>query len=221
MLKQQPAFYILKHIPSGKFYGGSSATVRNRISDHRNRLRDGIHPNKLFQEVYTNWNDVEIRVHYTSSIEVARDLESEFLTRFHGSNNCCNTYSTNLDPKLPRLDSLGDPVILTRMDVHHGRRKGVRPSEDTGRKISLANTGRKNTDETKTRMSHSATTSLKVKAAHKARESKDFVVIEINGVRYNSIAAASRALGIGHSTITQRLNLESFTEWNRITVTEY
>lgn len=58
--------------------------------------------------------------------------------------------------------------------------------------------------------------SPKAMSAYENRKYAEFVMIEIDGVKYSSIAAAVRILGVCHSTLSRRLTSRFFTNYIRL-----
>jgi predicted GIY-YIG superfamily endonuclease len=88
-----PAAYTLTHIPTGKFYIGSSKDVHARISRHKYNLNQGIHVTSELQNTYTGWDDMEVAVFETNTVEEALQMEQHGLDCHLGSSLCCNHYS--------------------------------------------------------------------------------------------------------------------------------
>lgn len=220
MIQRKPAFYELFHMPTGMTYGGSSGDARSRIRTHKNLLARQEHANKRLQEIYTTWDDFEVRIYYTSDIEMSRSLEAEYLRKNLGLQHCCNGLGFGDTPVYDLLDKL-TPIIHIGFERlpggnRSGRPVGYVPSEETRRKIGDGNRGKVMSQEARERISLGRRSSEKVKAVWEDVKTRDHVRIRINGVEYNSIAAASRVLGIGHATIARRLASKNFVEYERL-----
>lgn len=221
MIRKSPAFYEIYHIPTGMTYGGSSEDVRIRLRMHKGRLENAAHQNRKLQEVYTTWEDFEFRIYYTDTVEEARRLEAEYLQKNVGwKYNCNERLSAAWSPDFNKLDNLVPEVhrdwVVMKRGSGEGRAKGFTHSEETRLKIGNGVRGKRRTQECRERMSASYHDSELVKLSREAIKDRDHVTIEIDGISYNSIAAASRSLGIGHGTITRRLASKYFSNYKRL-----
>jgi hypothetical protein len=48
-----PSGIYVIHSPCGRVYVGQSTNIRGRISSHRGKLRNGLHPNSILQSIWT------------------------------------------------------------------------------------------------------------------------------------------------------------------------
>lgn len=58
-LARKSGIYKISHTPSGKRYIGSTADLYRRLTQHRARLRAGIHPNNPLQNAYNKYGEGE------------------------------------------------------------------------------------------------------------------------------------------------------------------
>lgn len=78
-----PGLYLIKHSASGKTYVGSTANVRERMTNHRNELKRGVHGNRELQQAFQSNADLLVEVIPTRTKEEAVVKEQELLDR-HG-----------------------------------------------------------------------------------------------------------------------------------------
>jgi group I intron endonuclease len=200
---------MLTHLPSGKFYIGSSGNIKARILDHRRLLIAGTHSNPNLNECYTCWDDFKVDFETYQTRDKAYDREEELLNYFHGQSLCCNI---GRDPRSAFLGGMPDGTKQRLRLAHLGktfddkfkencriRMTGNNPSEETRKRMSAARTGVRVSPET----------------IEKMREVKAGKAIVINGVRYRSYGEAVRTLGLSESTIRQRVANHSpiFASW--------
>lgn len=180
-----PGCYRLTNNATGHFYIGSTASFKDRLKHHRIALTGERHRNKKFQTVFVGWDHITIEIFDTDTIEEARILEQQMLDQFIGTPLCCNQATSTTDPTkgviTPEMMRANAAKVIA---FNTGRSF----SEAHRKKMSLAHTGKIKTEETKAAISLS-----KSKA------------VEIDGVRYPSVAIAAEKLGISHWTIRTRL----------------
>ena len=46
--------YVIEHLPTGRFYIGSTQCVYTRVHQHMRALKNGVHKNPTFQEIFSN-----------------------------------------------------------------------------------------------------------------------------------------------------------------------
>lgn len=132
--------YYIKNTVNGKYYiGQSSYSIHRRWLLHKWQLRNGIHPNDHLQRAWNEYGEevFEFKILYlTDKDEPLDDLEIEYISKY-------NAYSEGYN------QTLGG-------NSNHG----YKPSEETKKKIGIANhkrmLGKKLSPETRKRMSASA-----------------------------------------------------------------
>lgn len=180
MIKPTPAFYKLVHLPTGLFYGGSTAKAIDRINWHRYSLLNDRRVSKRFQEAFTRWEDVEVRIYYATSLEEAMAFESDFLRYNLGHTNACNIKSS-----------------LAPID-------GFRRFHDLVPEVY------------KGWLPPSKTEPGNAKRGRRSLKSQNDPVVEIDGVKYNSVLSASIVIGVSTRTIERRLGHPSFSNYKRL-----
>lgn len=170
-LKHAIGSYTLFHRPTGKLYFGSSRDILNRIRNHRCKLQKGSHGNKNLQGVFTTWEDIVVHVTYWETIEQALDHEQEQIDLYGAGDKCLNIAIN------ARMHSTGMPYFLNKSH-----------SEETKRKISIGNLGKK----------YSAEARAKIAEARKRK-------VSIDGVEYPSLQAAAKAIAISYEAMKYRI----------------
>lgn len=201
-LRSAPAYYVLSHLPSRRFYLGSTDDLYRRINNHRSQLTRGTHPNSKLQEVFTDWNDMHLDYQYYPTKGLAKEREQNSLDRFYDNERCCNLYN----------DASGHWLPGTMPKDHSWRRVNVGRiiSDDRAKKVSEVHSGKIVNQETRDLLRQTSLSRGPNATAKKA------VIIE--GYEYPSILAASKALGIPHPTVRNRVNSEApvWKEWQLV-----
>lgn len=237
--------YKLTHVPSGRYYVGSSGDLVARMSQHKLRLVAGIHKNPTLQEVFTVWEDMTFDHMVCDTRDHAYTIEQEMLDEHLTDPLCCNIASNAL---VPWKDGMPDSVRAKISKFHKGRdygeafRKmrselmtGIPRTEAQKQKLAIALKGRKRppevcqkisegrkgwvpSDETRARMSEGA----KARAVDMDRIEKMSVAVSkpvmVDGVTYPSKAEVARTFGVSESTVQQRLvsTTERFKGWIKL-----
>lgn len=177
--------YILTHIPTGRFYIGSSANLTRRHYTHKYDLTSGKHANRKLQEVFTNWSDIRIDLFETSTVEEARQREQILLNRYYGNHLCCNQSSSVYDPT---AGVITPEIRRSAISSAIKSVTGVSKSNEHRLKLSEANSGKVRSSSTKEAISDSKSRSVR-----------------INGKTYKSVSAAAQELGINPWTLRSRI----------------
>lgn len=199
-LDARPGVYTITHSPTGRFYVGSSKKVSTRISGHLSDLRKGSHDNRLLQEIVTSTDDLVFTAAYTETVEEARNAEQELLDIYHGQELCCNigTGSKSLWAAGKVPSEMIDKVRAHATGNSYG--KGHVVTEEMKEAVRRANTGLKRSPETLEKM-----------------RANGLRPVVINGVKYDGVEIAAKALGIHPQTLNKRINsnLDEWSEWTR------
>lgn len=150
---QQPASYILVHKPTDMFYIGSTRNLAKRIRDHRHYLETNTHHCRKLLEVFTSWDDIEVRFNPFDDVEDARDEEQLLLDNHANRGLCCNvaTNARNLwsDKGMPAdvrakisRGLTGKKFSAERIERMRETSRGRTNSPECRAKISAALTGR-------------------------------------------------------------------------------
>lgn len=128
-----PGIYAITNVITGSWYVGSSIHVRNRLRDHRYRLRAGRHENKHLQRAWTLYGENAFKGFLLETCE-----ENSLLKR--------EQHYIDLDSHYNMAKVAGS----TR-GMRHPKRGPM--SEEQRRRIGDANRGRRHSDEARARMS--------------------------------------------------------------------
>ena len=161
--------YIIKHVPSGYFYIGSTNNIRKRITDHRYELNRNNHYNYNLNSIYNNWADMEVVYWLFEKEEDYRNEEQRLLNLYHGTPCCCNIGTGAIN-----IWSHGKPIEVQERTSE--KRRGVRLTEEHCMKMRERMLGKKASEETKKKMSathkgklFSEETRLKLSIANKGK----------------------------------------------------
>jgi group I intron endonuclease len=208
-LNKEPAAYVLTHRPTGKFYVGSTANAKTRMSVHLASLNRGAHQNKNLQDTFTSLEDFDVQVTPAESVEAARDLEQQLLDTRLSDPLCCNVAP---GARAPWKGGVPDE-IRQRMST---AMTGHAVSDSTREAVRKANTGLKRSDEVKLKMSlanKGQTRSDEAKANMKTARDAHFdslpLTVFINGVGYKTMQDAATKLGVNYQTLVTRVKSDS------------
>ncbi len=206
-VNERPGAYILMHISTGGIYIGSTGNLGARISRHVNRLRANKHENRKLQEAFNKDPDLQWSVSITKDREEAYDLEQKLLDHY---------------ADYPHLFN------LSTADVRNPA-KGIVWSEESRKKLRLAQIGKVQTPESNERRSkalkgkpkpegfgerlreanlnHPRRAELNKALSNSRRggDNPNSKAVTIDGVTYSSGSDAARALNIPRSTLEKRL----------------
>lgn len=184
-MKRMIGAYIITHSPTGYYYIGSTGNFRERYNQHRKHLSGNRHANYKLQSIFTSREDLEYEFFPTPTREAAYLEEQRLLDKHYSDRFCCNVGKSSLDPTLGVITlEMRQANIQKAAQANIGRKFSTEHRE----KLSLSHLGNTRSDETRAAISLS-----------KSR------AIEIDGIRYASIAIASTELQINPNTIRTRL----------------
>ena len=137
-LTMSSGIYRILCIKNGRYYYGSSKNVDRRWSIHQSKLRRGVHDNSHMQNAYDKHGEQSFRYEFIKAVPNDKlfEVENEYLNEYVGKRNCFNI---NKRAECPILWGEDNP----------SKRPEVR------QKISEWHTGRKLSQETKSRISKS------------------------------------------------------------------
>jgi group I intron endonuclease len=204
------AAYTITHLMSGCVYIGSTSDIYQRVHNHKSQLRKGAHHCKRFQELYDQSDVITWTYYLTDTREEAYRREQEMIDHNKGKSTLLNVA---MDVKKPALGAVRSELARALLSVH---RKGKKLSAEHVEKVRKANTGKKRTPEQceairirtqgVPKPEHVADN---LRSMNETRKKK----LSINGVIYESLSAAARALNMPKCTVAQRLKSQNFTAW--------
>lgn len=247
--------YLLHNQETDQGYVGSSKDIHERGKEHFQMLKAGKHPNRRLQAAYAANPNFDFVGLVLGDREVAFDYEQEVIDELRGSPLLLNIAKDarycqfegflHTDESKAKIGAASKGNQYARGVKHTAETKAKvsaaltgRPvSEQTRRKIGIANTGKYHTVEAKEKnrqahlgKTHGEETRQKMSIAHsgkqiseeqktKLREAKssEFKSISADGVVYPSINEAARQLGLNAGTVYYRVNSPNFPAWFFVT----
>lgn len=207
------AVYLLKHVPSNKFYVGSSGGIKQRLINHRSALRNNKHYCKPLQAFYNeDPSSIEECIILVSDREMAFELEQFIIDDAAASGLLLNVSPDAKTPYkgLKHSEETRQKITASRIGELNPN-YGKRMSDATKQKIAQAITGEANHFYGKT---HSEESREKIRdavlqriAAGTFKTNQRKVVVD--GVEYNSVKEAAQALGISSPTLVGRIKKTS------------
>lgn len=176
--------YSITCLINEKIYFGRSQEIEKRWRAHRNMLRKSQHNNLLLQE---DWNTYGEDNFLFEIIYTTEELEE-----------AVSVEQLYIDSSEQEKYNISDAKMGGDTFTNNPR------SEETRKLKSINNSGENNP------MYGKPKTDIMIQ---RVKEANSKPVI-IDGIRYSSATEASKALGIGNTTIGYRLNAKTFPEWN-------
>lgn len=197
LYRRTPCVYRLTHVPTGRFYIGSTTNLRSRINRHRREVQTKDHHNERLEELTDNLNDFEIRIEVCDTEESARELEQKHLDEHHGAELCLNMGDSAIVAYKNTPDHIRKAISERRKGVATTP-KGVPRTAEDKLKISIAtrlamegqpgpNAGKHLSDVTKAKLS----------AARSKR-------LSIDGRIFLNVKEAAAYRGINTKTVKRR-----------------
>jgi len=186
----QAGAYVITHTPTMIFYIGSTRNVSKRITMHIHQLNTVKHANARLQQLYRTPDDLEVDVLPCVDIASALAMEQQLLDRYIGTYFCCNV---STDVSAPAT--------------------GLKQSDEAKLKNKLSNTGRIVSESTKLKMAESRNTwktSEPAKAHLDAMNASKRRALTIDGVYYNSVAAAAKELRLTTGNVGHRARSKKY-----------
>lgn len=90
--------YRIMHIPTRKFYFGSTVGLAYRVLKHISELKSGKHHNQKLLDTYTRIEDFLVGIKTYPSKDEMRDAEQKYIDLHHGSPDCLNIGSSSTGP---------------------------------------------------------------------------------------------------------------------------
>lgn len=193
-VKHVPGTYLIIDDKNKKAYVGSTGNLRERAMNHRSYLRNGKHPNKELQEHYNNCEgNLSFIAVELEDKEVALELEQSIIDDLYQSGLLCNKGI--------------DAVVPTKgLKFKH--------TEEQNRRKSEMQVGRRHSIETINKMSilgkqrgiPALTKQLSLESCSKK--------VIADGVQYDSLADAGRALHVSYTCISKRAKSDNFPNYS-------
>lgn len=206
MFPREPGCYIINHIPTGKFYIGSSNNLYKRHKNHDSYLKRGVHHRAELQSLYDIDDDIHVEYVVTATRDEAYELEQRELDRLLDDPNCLNIGTSARNGWKPGTKVVSE---ITRQRISDAARNRGPVSDETRRLLSERNKGIPKTEEHKERIRQSSLT----RPPRELSACVNRKAIMINGVRFASINEAVDNLPVSRSTITNRLKSDSHPDW--------
>lgn len=207
------AVYKLTHVRTGYFYIGSSGNMEQRRWDHLKRLNNGTHPNLKFQQIFKVGDHLHFDIEHVIGREEAYNRELAAFKYYRGNPLLLNVLVDSVRGFAPGHvvpDEVKQKLALKRGPDHH--MYGRPHSEEHRANLSASMKGRTFSPESIEKMRQ--TKLGKQLPAGSGAVSK----ISINGVVYERIADAVKALGLTDTAIRGRLDspLPRWKDWIRL-----
>lgn len=236
MFPMKPASYRLTHRPTGRFYVGSTNNLARRILRHVEDLNRGNHHCAALQEVYGNWEEIEVTYVVVENVGQAHGAEEVELHEHRGNPLFANVgrgvrgpWVGGVPPEQRAKMTEGLRRYHQRPEVRERMRQqasGHVHSEQHKQAISSSLKGIKRSDATKEKLSRAQKESADKRrnlyggksvspersAQISAALSKS---VSIDGVTYSSATEAAATLGVVKTTVMNRVRSQDpkFAGW--------
>ena len=177
------------------FYFGSSKNLKKRISAHLCRLRSGKHNNRFMQRAYSKHQTFRWKLIKICPLDRIIPFEQKFLTRFASHPSCLNSATVALSP-------FSCPLTIAKTVA---RNKSMTWTDDMRRKISLANTGRKASLETRAAYSKQRIGTLNSNSKLSEDDEKAIIAMRKSGV---IVADLAKKFNVHETTISRLCSLK-------------
>lgn len=220
---------------NGKFYIGSSNNFRIRFKTHRNQLNANRHHSKHLQSAWNIYGEEMFKfigiIELPDDKEILHNMEQELLNQYYGEQYCYNAHPLARGGALlgkknhmyGKTHSEETRKFLSEINSGPNNYWYDKPEhmKSMRSKITKRFHGRQHTKETKQKMSrsrkgkqHTEETCVKISQAQKGQynvgREKQKKPIVVNGVYYESLAAAGREFGVPANTIKYRVLSDNF-----------
>lgn len=189
--------YRLLHIPTEKYYFGSTSSLCARILRHLRELTTGKHHNRKLLEIFKDIGEFAVTVKHYNTREECQQAEQELIDIHHGHETCLNVGDSAVGAWKVVPEEMRE-IISKAQTGRPSLTKGVPRSEEDKRKISestrRALVGKPGPNAGKTL---SPETRAKVGAANAKP-------VSIAGTIYKGgVAEAARALGLPYRKLVK------------------
>lgn len=223
-LHSTPAAYILYHEASGMFYVGSTSNLYIRITDHLKDLRGGRHRNEPLQQAYSKHENKNLRLSFIRSNdrEIAFDLEQDLLDKYIPTgklfNLATNARIAGLGRIVPEEQRVKQVAKLReffksekgskQLEEQITRMKGLWRNPEVSKKLYAEHAERRNDPVYMKKLAENGKavwTDPKMREKMLAIRAKRRRPVSIDGIVYDCVGDASKALGIQLGTLRKRL----------------
>lgn len=195
--------YILTHRKTGSYYYGSTCNFERRQKQHLYQLNNATHTNPILKELYLLDNGLDWAVMPTSTLELARQVESNLIRVDAGNPLLINRTGNGCN--------ISDEVMGKLRAMHLGKPKTI----EARQKMSVSKTGMGHTLETRRKMSVTRTGSTQSKDWVEKRTAKQRKPVMVDGVEYPSLTVAAAAFNIHIQSAADRIksSTDRFKNW--------
>ncbi|PKG24682.1 NUMOD3 domain-containing DNA-binding protein [Niallia nealsonii] len=227
--------YMITNKINGNFYVGSSNDFKVRWKTHRNKLNAGTHHSIHLQRAWNKYGEESFEfagiIELPNDKDILHEKEQTFLDQHYGKQYCYNGHPVARGGALPgELNHMygkthTDEVKQFLSQINKGENNPWYDNPEHMEKMRATITkrfdGRKHSEETKEKMSkarkgktHKEETKKKISEAQKGQvnqgREKQKKPIVVEGIQYDSFAAAGKAFGVPGNTIKYRVLSDRF-----------
>jgi len=165
--------YDILNTVNGKLYVGSTVfTIRNRLIDHRHRLRRGVHPNRHLQAAWNKYGEAwfRFRVREVCTPQECLDRETYWIGSLRATDTRCgyNVCREGCNRQGVRHSAAARMKMSEAKRGKPNGRKGIPHTEETKARIAAVKRGKPLNIETRMKMS-AAQKGRPKSAEHKAK----------------------------------------------------
>lgn len=215
--------YMFYNSETGESYIGSTNNKERRLTRHLDDLKRNKHHSWKFQRAFNKNPNFEVHCVPMETRDQATEFEKLLVEENWGNPNLLNV-AQNVENAL-----IGWNHTLEAIEKMKVSRTGMKQAPETVQKRIEKNTGQKRSEEAKARMSAAAKEQYangRVPLTKGVKPSEEVIErmrqaqtlacgksVSVNGIVYESVSAAGRALGIHHTTVLYRINSAGFPDW--------
>lgn len=216
--------YAFKHIETNKLYVGSTRDIVGRKNQHIRELKRNVHQNKDFQQAFNRDSRLNFFFIITNTREEAFDHEQFILDQYFSKNMLFNEAKdarrSNLNATNKVLSKISSSTKETWKDpiVRRNRIAGLNRPDVIAKNVEMNQQLWQDPDYRNKMIQLRNTEEYLIKAREAKRAKMKSVFV--NGVIFDSVQDASRALRVKRHTVRERCKSEKFSGYYFITPTE-